>query len=304
MGFLYLLEDIRFPLLDKLMLFITNFGSMAVFLLVSVVLFWCIDKKKGYYFIVVGLLGTIINQFLKLFFRIPRPWILDKEFTIVEAARADAGGYSFPSGHTQSAVSIYAGIALFTRRSWLKVLAIVMAVLVPFSRMYLGVHTPKDVLVAAAVAILLVFLLKLFILDFEGKYFKFVLLFAGLLSAGHLCFAFLYQFPADTNLELLADARENALSMFGAILGLPVAYILDKKWINFSTKAVWWAQILKVVLGLISLLVVKEVLKFPLNLVFDEKFVRIIRYFFVVVTAGAIWPMTFQWFKKMGTKEK
>ena len=48
----------------------------------------------------VGFFGTLVNQFLKLVCRVPRPWVRDPNFTIVEAARADATGYSFPSGHT------------------------------------------------------------------------------------------------------------------------------------------------------------------------------------------------------------
>ncbi len=303
MEFLRLLEKVRFPLLDKMMLLVTELGSMAFFLIVAVVLFWCIDKKKGYYFIVLGLGGTVINQFLKLWYRIPRPWVLDESFTIVEAAREGAGGYSFPSGHTQSAVSTYLGIALLTKQRWLKITAIVISVLVPFTRMYLGVHTPKDVLVAALIAIGLVFLLKPLILDCDGRFMPYVLACFTLLSAGFLCFSYLYAFPADVDLKLLESGRENALSLSGAVLGLFAVYVLDKKWLEFETKAVWWVQILKVVFGLLFLLLVKEALKVPLNFLFGESFGRVIRYFFVVISAGVLWPMTFRWFGKLGSGE-
>ena len=97
MEFLYILERIRVPLLDEIMYLLTNLGSMIVFLLVTMIFFWCIDKRKGYYLAIVGLGGTVLNQFMKLWFRIPRPWVLDENFTIVEAAREGATGYSFPS---------------------------------------------------------------------------------------------------------------------------------------------------------------------------------------------------------------
>lgn len=95
MGLLYLLEDIRVPVLNEFMLAITTLGEETAFLVIALVLFWCVDKYLGYYILSVGFVGTILNQFLKLWFRIPRPWILDPNFTILEQAREAASGYSF-----------------------------------------------------------------------------------------------------------------------------------------------------------------------------------------------------------------
>lgn len=76
-----------------------------------------------------------MNQFLKLLFRIPRPWVRDPDFTIVESARAQATGYSFPSGHTQNAVATFGGIARSTRRPWVRwtCVAVLLAVSFPVS---------------------------------------------------------------------------------------------------------------------------------------------------------------------------
>lgn len=74
--------------------------------------------------------------------------MLDPDFQIVEAARADATGYSFPSGHTQNIVGTTASIFASRKETWVRIVCIVLMVLVPFSRMYLGVHTPLDVGVA------------------------------------------------------------------------------------------------------------------------------------------------------------
>ena len=110
MGFLYLLEKIRLPGLNEFMLGITHLGDETAFLVVALILIWCVDKFTGYYVLSVGFLGTIANQFMKLWFRIPRPWVLDEHFTILEQAREGASGYSFPSGHTQSAVGTFGAI--------------------------------------------------------------------------------------------------------------------------------------------------------------------------------------------------
>ncbi|MBQ5601845.1 MAG: phosphatase PAP2 family protein, partial [Clostridia bacterium] len=159
MEFLYFLESIRNPVLDFLMLLVTELGSEAVFLALALCIFWCIDKKAGYYLLITGFIGITFNQFLKLSFRIERPWVKDPKFTIVESARAEATGYSFPSGHTQNITGVFGSIARFFSKKKLVVwTSVSVIVLVALSRMYLGVHTPLDVGVSLAIGTVLVFL--------------------------------------------------------------------------------------------------------------------------------------------------
>lgn len=160
MSFLYLLESIRCGFSDALFLVITALGEEVAFMAIAIAVFWCFSKKEGYYILSVGFVGTTINQILKLCFRIPRPWVIDPNFTPVEGAVEEATGYSFPSGHTQSSVGTFGSLALFTKHRWLRIVCIVLCVLVPFSRMYLGVHTPLDVFVSVAIALALIFGLR------------------------------------------------------------------------------------------------------------------------------------------------
>ena len=159
MQVLYWFEAHRTAWMDTIMSTVTHLGAETAFIVIAIFVFWCVNKRHGYYLLAIGFMGTLFNQFLKLCFRIPRPWVLDEKFTIVESARADATGYSFPSGHTQSAVGTLGGVARFTQRNWLRIVCIVLAALVSVSRMYLGVHTPKDVLVSLVIAVILVFAL-------------------------------------------------------------------------------------------------------------------------------------------------
>ena len=158
MEFLYFLENLRMPGLNEAMLLITRLGEETAFLVAALIVFWCVDKYVGYYTLYVGFIGTIANQFMKLWFRIPRPWVLDENFTVVGNAKEAATGYSFPSGHSQSGVGTLGGIAAVTKTKWLKITCIVLAVLIPFSRMYLGVHTPADVLDLAVLYLKIYFL--------------------------------------------------------------------------------------------------------------------------------------------------
>ena len=303
MGLLYLLEDIRVPVLNELMLAITTLGEEAAFLVVALVLFWCVDKYLGYYTLSVGFVGTIANQFLKLWFRIPRPWVLDENFTILEQAREAASGYSFPSGHTQSAVGTFGSIAYTTKNKKIRLIAIILAVLVAFSRMYIGVHTPLDVCVSIGIAVLLIVILKPVVLNNNRKGMPMLLGFMLVLAVGFLCFVEFYAFPDDIDSHNYQSGLKNAYTLFGALLGLLVVYIVDEKWLNFSTKAVWWAQIMKAAMGLGLVLLVKTGTKDVLNQMLGDSVGREARYLLIVIVAGVLWPMTFKWFSKLGNKE-
>ena len=304
MAFLYLLEKIRIPVLNEFMLGITYLGDEIAFLVIALIMIWCADKRTGYYVMSVGFLGTIANQFMKLWFRIPRPWVLDENFTILEQAREGASGYSFPSGHTQSSVGTFGALAYTTKNKIIRGLCIAAVLLVPFSRMYLGVHTPLDVSVAAIMAALLIVVLKPVILNSKNpRVFPAFLGIMVAVSISFLCFVEFYQFPADIDPHNMESGLKNAYTLLGSILGMVTVYIVDEKWLNFPTKAIWWAQIIKVAVGLGIVLAAKSGLKAPLEAIFAVLPARAIRYYLLVVIAGILWPLTFKWFAKLGAKE-
>ena len=302
MAFLRFLEGIRTPIGDVFFSTITHLGEETIFILVGLLFFWCISKKQGYYLLSVGFLGTVMNQFLKLAFRIPRPWVRDPEFTIVESARAEATGYSFPSGHTQSSVGVFGSIARITGNKLLRILCIAACVLVPLSRLYLGVHTPADVIVSIIVATALIFILYPIInkaVDTPSMM-RIFLLCMTIIAGAFLIYVETFPFPADIDPHNLESGMKNAYKILGCILGLWVAYEIDLKYIHFDTKAVWWAQVLKLVLGLLPLLAIKALLKTPLYSLFGGHFVADgVRYFLIVIFAGCIWPLTFKFWSKL-----
>lgn len=297
MSFLYFLEGIRNPVLDWIVAAITHLGEEIIFMAIALVVFWCIDKFEGYYILSVGFIGTVLNQFLKIVFRIPRPWVLDKNFSIVESARAEATGYSFPSGHTQSSVGTFGALARWNKNNIIRIVCISLCILVPFSRMYLGVHTPKDVFVSLIIAIALIFIIHPIII--KGKENKkvmwvFLSIMAVITLAGTI-FVFAYNFPKDVDAENLVSAQKNFAKLFGCILGMLLVYYVDSKYINFETKATPLGQVLKLVLGLIIVVALKEGLKPVLKLVMgDSQISNAIRYFVIVAFAGAVWPLTFK----------
>ena len=303
MEFLRFLEGIRIPILDDIMLTITYLGDEVAFLAIALAMFWCVDKRHGYYIMSVGFIGTITTQFMKLWYRIPRPWVKDPAMQPLEQALEGAGGYSFPSGHSQSSVGNFASLAVVAGRKWLRWVCIAIAILVPFSRMYVGVHTPEDVLVGSAIGLGLCFAVYPFVYKKDGKLFPWLMGFMVLLAFGYLAFVELYSFPADVDMHNLTSGTENAYTLLGALLGLIPVYIVDRKWLNFSTKAVWWVQIIKIVAGLAIVLVLKSLLKDPLNMLLGESVGRAARYFLIVLFGGLGWPWTFRYLAKLGRKE-
>ena len=306
MEFLYFLESLRNPVCDALFSLITMLGEETVFIVVGILFFWCINKREGYYMLTVGLVGTVINQFLKLWFRIPRPWVRDPNFTIVESARAEATGYSFPSGHTQSALGTFGSIARWNKQLWVRIACVAVCLLVPLSRMWLGVHTPADVGVSALVAIALVFgLYPIMNKAMDSKATMRVLM--GVLCAatvGFLLFVYLYPFPADIDPHNYESGMKNAWKMLGCLSALWLTYELDSAYTHFDTKAVWWAQVLKMAVGLVPILLIKSLLKTPLQgLIGDDYVADGVRYFLITGFAGCVWPLTFKFWGKLGQKK-
>ena len=309
MPFLYFLQNLRNPVFDAIFSVITLCGEETVFMAVGMIVFWCIGKYQGYYLLCTGFIGTLVNQFLKMLFRIPRPWVRDPNFTIVEEAREAASGYSFPSGHTQSSVGLFGGLARWNKQLWLRIAMIALCVLVPLSRMYLGVHTPADVLVSIGIALVLIFVgAPLFRkAEHSPKLMYGIILTLIVLMSAYLCFICLYRFPESVylpeNIHNLQSAQKNGFTLMGCALGLFFVYTVDHKWTHFDTRAVWWAQILKAVGGIALVLAAKEGLRFPLDAILPaDSWARLIRYFLMVIVGGVLWPMTFRYFAKLGNK--
>lgn len=307
MDILYALEKIRTPFCNGVMSAVTQLGGEVIFIVAAVVVFWCVSKWEGYYLMTIAFCGTVLNQFLKLICRVPRPWVRDPNFTIVESARAEAAGYSFPSGHTQNAIGLFGGMARWGGRRWVRLGLTALALVIAFSRMYLGVHTPADVGVSLVLAAVLVLGLYPLMRRAQEKprYMGYVLAAMLVVSGAFVVFVEAYGFSADTDAENLASGIGNAWKMLGAVAGMTLAWLLDRRYIHFETQAVWWVQVIKVAVGMALLLAIKSGLKAPLlALLGHEGLAGGVRYFLLVLVAGAVWPLVFRPMSKWGKGKK
>lgn len=299
MAFLKLLEGIRNPFFDWFFSLITLIGDETVFLVIALVVFWCVSKRDGYYLLFVGFFGQIINNFLKLIFRIPRPFVIDKTLTTVGNVEDRALGYSFPSGHTQNIAGTLGTVHAKTKRLWVKITCIVIIVLVAFSRMYLGVHTPLDVIVSLGIALVLVLALYPMFKTEERfeKCMPYLVIAAILFSLAYMLY-----FPIFKHVHLdtsnLEAGLEFAYTFAGCTMGLAVVYFVDSSITKFDTRATWYMQIAKLIVGFGIVIAIKEGLDSPLVFICGGKelIARMIRYFLIVSFAGAVWPLTFKFF--------
>ncbi len=307
MGFLYMLEGVRTPFWNGVMSAVTYLGDQIIFMAAAMLVLWCIDKKWGYRLLLFGMFGNMLNQLLKAIFLIPRPWVIDPEFSIVESARGAATGYSFPSGHTQSAATLFGGVAVWRRRGWVTAACIALVLLTGFSRMYLGVHTPADVLTSLGTGLVTVLVLAwAFKAAENSRTGKYIIGGVGIAFAAAIL---IYVLTAPKTAANVAEFDEsgvkNAYTMLGTMLGLCASYLIDRRWIKYDTRAVWWAQALKLIIGLGIVVGVRAGLKAPLSaLMGGSKLADGIRYMIMTLIGGAVWPLTFGWWGKLGRKKR
>jgi len=287
MELLIMIETIRTPFLDTLFGLVTRIGEETISIVLMCLIFWCIDKKLGYTIGVSYFVSALLVQGLKITFRIDRPWILDPAFNPVESAKAAATGYSFPSGHTQSAAALFGTIGLKHKKWPLKILVFFVVVLVGFSRMYLGVHTLLDVATSIAVSLLIAYItIKILAKDDVSKRRELTML--GILVAfgGALLVIALSLYSGATIAE---EYAVDSCKAAGAGLGFAVGMYVERMYIRFDTKCKkLWMQPVKFAIGFAGVLLFKEGLK----LVWGTGLaVDILRYFIVIFWIVALFPL-------------
>ena len=152
------LRDAAPAMINYLMLGISE-AITIVGILIAAYIYWCTSKRAGAYILACFSGGYMLNQIIKNTACIYRPWVSDPRIHLAEAASGSATGYSFPSGHTLSATTVYGGAGVYNSKNKLFVAFMsLMVVLTAFARNWLGAHTLLDVSVAAleGIAVLIV----------------------------------------------------------------------------------------------------------------------------------------------------
>lgn len=264
------IQSIANPFLDGLFQFITMFGEEAILIPLIAVIYWAFNKRMGEFIAYASLTSVLVNGAIKDIFKAKRPI---GEPGIRSLRVETATGYSFPSGHTQGTASFWSAIAIYLKNNYMYAISALIIILVAISRLYLGVHYPKDVLFGAIFGILTSFITyKLFnkVNNKTALYFITFIIFIP---------ALLYAHSADF------------IKGMGTFLGFALGIYVEKKYVNFSVEGKSINKILRVVIGLAILILLKVGLKavFPNKLVF-----HFLRYFIIVFFGIGLYPAIFK----------
>lgn len=263
------------PFLDRFFVIATMLGEDLFCIIVIAIFYWCFNKTIGYKLAFAYLTSRVINTIIKHIVKFPRPI----GYEGIRSSRVEtAGGYSFPSGHTQQATTLFIMLMMEFKKKWLSIIGVIGMLLVGFSRMYLGVHWPTDVIGGLIIGILwTIIVIKIF--DWS-------------MDKGDPAFLGVLVIPMI--IGLLFFKKATYYKAVGALISTWVGYLIDDKYIHYVTKAVWWKEILKLVIGFLGLVLIRVYLKklLPLN-IYSEFF----RYALMGIWVTLISPIIFRTFK-------
>lgn len=178
------IQSIANPFLDILFQLITICGEQMVLVLIISIIYWVKDKKFGEYIAYAVLTSVLVNCVVKDIFKFKRPIGEEGIRTLREKT---ATGYSFPSGHTQGAGSFYGAMAIYIKKKVMYIIAIIMIILIGFSRLYLGVHYPKDVIVGGILGVLISYICYNIYNKYENKIMVYTITFIIFFTCINFC---------------------------------------------------------------------------------------------------------------------
>jgi membrane-associated phospholipid phosphatase len=270
-------QSVHGPTLDAIFKAITFTGEEDFFFILLPLILWCVDFAFGARLAFFFLFSTVVNSGAKGLIGHPRPCDLDPEVKLHDYT----GRYGLPSGHSQSAVVLWGAIASRARKPWVWVVAILLMVLIGFSRIYLGVHFPTDVLGGWALGAVLL-----------GSYIFLVpRIEAWLKKAGLVVrLALVVVIPL---VIVLLYPSDDSLSAMGVFLGAGVGIVLAGQWVPFDAGGPLWQRAVRLLLGVAVVLG----LRFGLKAVFPDEgealyaLMRFVRYALVGLwgSLGAPW---------------
>ncbi len=274
---------------------LTLFGA-EILVIVAGFIYWNFDKEYGKYVGINIAMAVVWNPMIKNIFLRTRPYLANSEIKCLKAVEAKAPiediaaqGYSFPSGHSMNAATIYGSIAYRGKKKWLWACAAVMIFLVGFSRVYLGVHFPTDVLVGWACGFILLIIVSMLQKKIKNK----TILYGILILSG---------IPG-----LFYCTSDDYFTAMGLLIGLCIGFLFEEKLVHFSNTKNPLRMIVRVAGGGAIYAGLNELLKLPFELIspsflksgsFAAHMVRLGRYAIVIFVLIAIYPMLF----KLGNK--
>ena len=269
---------------------LSMFGEQLLMVVIIGFLYWSWDKEFGKFVGLNILVANVWNPLIKNVFLRLRPYFVSDKIDLLRLIDSSADkydvaaqGYSFPSGHSSGAVSLYGSLAAHEKKNrLLLVIAILLPLLVGFSRVVVGAHYPTDVLAGWLLGLIVILLIPRLQARIKNRW-----LFYGLLLL--LCLPGFFYCTSD-----------DYFTSFGMLLGLILAFPFEEKYVRFENTRSPIRCILRVVGGGAVYFGLNAALKLPFpsalldSGTFAAHLIRTLRYTAVMFTVIALYPMVFK----------
>ncbi|HLN64334.1 MAG TPA: phosphatase PAP2 family protein [Symbiobacteriaceae bacterium] len=290
LDILHAIQSIHSPLLDTFFYAMTQLHQETFYVLVLPLLYWLYDKRFARYMVSVFLLGFWANNVLKFSFNTARP--SPKDVRVIHPETG--GGPAFPSGHSQNPLMFWGALAAQWRKPWFTALATVIIFLIGYSRLYLGLHWPLDVVGGWAIGAVMLygFAKPRRFWTGEGMSFGQQALWAVVIPLITLSLSLVkgYTVAWDTP-KAMAD---ETWALTGAYMGFWLGAVLEERFVGFDPRqGTVVLQVTKVITGLALVFAVKEGFKvfLPANALGD-----LLRYGCMTLAATYVVPWIFRRF--------
>ena len=273
-------------LLDAFFLAVTWLGNAEAYMVMLTLVYWCINRRWGIRLLVLMMLSSWANEFVKSLLKLPRPDPARVRQLVEEPT------YGLPSNHAQTTgVVLWGYLAVQVRRGWFTILAVIMALLISVSRLYLGAHFPQDVLAGWLLGGLILILWLRYEERLAARW-------AGLSVVGKLVLSVLG--PVVLVLLLPPDRAGQYPNSFGAVvggilMGAGFGSIIEARWVGFRVEGSLGRRVLRYIVGiaLVGLVYVGGRFVPDLEPWMLEQSVRMARYALVGLTAIGVAPLIF-----------
>jgi undecaprenyl-diphosphatase len=272
---------------------ITFLGDELGFVILFSFIYFAYEKRFSRRLMMQFMINTHLNTTLKVYFKDPRP-----ASNLYFGEENAATGYGLPSGHTQSSVAFY-GFAFHQFKGYekkgprivVRTLTFLLLILVPVSRLILGVHDLQDVVfgyIFGYGVLLIYFMLEEWLLSLKTKLPMYAKILIGVVSSAVLWVGSILLFPE--------DMYEFGLTC-GVLMGFSIAFPLEEKFVRYSPRKMKTWQ--RIVYGLIGVIVTVG-LYFGLSEVFDliplvqyDYIFRLAKYFILSLIVALLVPYIF-----------
>lgn len=313
-DYLLFLQDLRegpFAFLDSFCQEISNFLSTFWIFTILAFFYWQVDQKKGLQFLTTFTLSRYLLNIIKVFVCAYRPWIREPRLKPDGDILKEATGYSFPSGHTVTAATFFGnfGAWLWNKRRWISICMWFLLLSLAFSRNFLSVHTPQDVLAALILGLACVAIGNKLMHFLDNCDFKksVIVLCTCLIVSGVLLFVVTVKpYPMDyEDGKLLVEPVSmisNAYTGTGELFGLIIGWFIVKNFVHYKIQRKSKAALLVSIIALIPLFYWDAFFKLifkPLGILWSALMIRMLKIIYIVAFIPFILQITNKKSKKL-----